>query len=101
MTKSVTELLETRLGRVLSASSFASTLLLAAGLALALARPAIDPERYLLRSGLIILLAGPVARVALSAITYLRAREWLYAALAATVFLVLLASTVVALQTGG
>ena len=99
MTMSTTERLETRIGQLLRASSIASTVLLAVGLALAIARPDLDAQRYLLQSGLIILLAGPVARVALSAMTYARAREWSSAGLAVTVFVVLIASAVVALQT--
>jgi uncharacterized membrane protein len=99
MTMTTTERLETQLGKVLRVSSLASTAMLALGLALAIAGPDLDAQMYLLRSGLIILLGGPIARVAVSAVTYARAGEWSSAGLAVTVFVVLMASAVVALQT--
>lgn len=100
MTQSTTDRLEMRVGQLLRASSVASTALLVLGLVIAIARPGLDARAYLLRSGLIILLAGPVARVALSAVTYARAREWYPAGLAIAVFAILVASIVLALGTG-
>jgi uncharacterized membrane protein len=95
MKPSTTERLETMVGQVLRASSIASTVMLTLGLALAVTRPDLDAQMYLLRSGLIILLAGPIARVALSAVTYARAREWSTAAMAFTVLIVLIASALI------
>ena len=100
MTMSTTERLEIRVGQLLRASSVASTTLLALGLIVAIARPDLDAHMYLLRSGIGILLAGPIARVALSAVSYARAREWTPAGLAVAVFTILTVSAVIALQTG-
>ena len=100
MTTSTTERLEIRVGQLLRASSVASTTLLALGLIVAIARPSLDPQMYLLRSGIGILLAGPIGRVALSAGSYARAREWSSAGLALAVFTILTVSAVIALQTG-
>ena len=96
---STTERLEIRVGQLLRASSVASTAMLTLGLMVAIARPDLDPQMFLLRSGVTILLAGPIARVALSAVSYARAREWSSAGLAAIVFAVLIASALVALRT--
>ena len=96
MTMTTTERLEIRVGQLLRASSIASTTLLALGLIVAIARPNLDAHMYLLRSGIGILLAGPIGRVALSAVSYARAREWSSAGLALAVLLILVTSAAVA-----
>ena len=50
-----------------------------------------------LQAGVIILLATPVSRVAVSIVEYTLARDWPFSALTAIVFLELLASAVAAL----
>ena len=89
--------LERVLGKVLLIGSTTSTIVLAAGLALALGRPSFAGGDLLLRAGLIILMATPALRVLVSVIEYTRSRDWLFAALTTIVLLVLAGSLGVAL----
>jgi uncharacterized membrane protein len=89
---------EVTLGWVLGAGVLASTFCLAAGLVITLVRGDSAPARLLLSAGLVLLMATPVARVLISAFTYLRRRDWLFVALTLIVFLQLLASVLIAFQ---
>ena len=91
---------ESSLGRLLGIGVLASTACLAAGLVLTLLRPAGGPQRALLTTGLLLLMATPIARVAASAITYTRRRDWVFATLTAIVLLELFASVAAALHGG-
>lgn len=91
---------ESSLGRVLGIGVLASTACLAAGLMLTLLRPADGPQRVLLTTGLLLLMATPIARVAVSAVTYTRRRDWVFATLTAIVLLELLASVAAAFRAG-
>ena len=90
--------LEKILGRVLLIGSTASTVVLAAGLVLTLGWPALAAGEWLLRAGLIVLMATPALRVAVSVVEYASHRDWLFAGLTATVLLVLAGSLLVALR---
>jgi uncharacterized membrane protein len=92
-----TSRLERILGAVLRTGALASTVLLAAGLALALGRPAATLGPLLTAAGLVILMATPVARVIASVIGYATERDWTFCALTATVLVILLGSLFVAL----
>jgi uncharacterized membrane protein len=89
---------EAALGRLLGIGVVASSVCLAAGLVLALARPASGPQALLLTTGLLLLMATPAARVILSAVTYLRRRDWAFAILTLVVLLELVASVFVAFR---
>lgn len=89
--------IEVRLGLVLRAGVVVSTACLAAGLLLGLARPEAWLVHALLNSGLVLLLATPVARVAVSVVEYGRARDWTFALLTGLVLVELLAGVVAAL----
>jgi uncharacterized membrane protein len=88
---------ESALGRLLGIGVLASSACLALGLVLALLRPAAGAQRALLTSGLLLLMATPIARVAVSAFTYARRRDWLFAALTGIVLLELFTSVAAAL----
>jgi uncharacterized membrane protein len=88
--------LELAVGRVLRLGITASSVCFGLGLALALSR--VDElARPVLTTGLIILLATPIARVAVSAVDYAREHDWLFVALTLIVLLELAASVVAAL----
>jgi uncharacterized membrane protein len=89
--------IEAILGRVLGAGSALSTALLAIGLLLTIAVPAAPATAFTLRTGLLILMATPMARVLVATIAYSRAREWSSTLMAGTVLLVLLGSVVIAI----
>ena len=90
--------LERILGRVLLIGSGLSTLILAVGLTLAMVWPARAAGDWLLRAGLVILMATPAFRVLVSVIEYASRRDWLFAGLTATVLLVLAGSLLIALR---
>jgi uncharacterized membrane protein len=75
-----------------------STVLLAAGLFLELSGAAPAAGVLLTRLGLMVLMATPVGRVVASVIEYLRERDWLFAALTATVLTILVGSLLVAVR---
>jgi uncharacterized membrane protein len=89
---------EVALGRVLGAGVLASTTCLAAGLVITLVGGESRLAPLLLLTGLVLLMATPVARVMLSAVSYARRRDWLFVALTLIVFLQLLASVLIAFQ---
>ena len=89
--------LETIVGRALRFGIVASSISLGAGLltsAAGLERLA----RVLLSVGLLILMATPAARIAITAVVYTRQREWVFAGLALVVIAELLASVLAALR---
>jgi uncharacterized membrane protein len=88
---------ESTLGRLLGIGVLVSSACLAAGLVLTLLRPAGGPQRALLTMGLLLLIATPITRVAVSAAIYARRRDWVFAALTAIVLLELFASVAAAL----
>jgi uncharacterized membrane protein len=90
--------LERALARILGGGTVLSATLLGAGLLLELAGAASGFAVRLTGLGLVILMATPLVRVAASVVEYLLARDWLFAALTATVLLTLLASVVVAMR---
>jgi uncharacterized membrane protein len=91
---------ESALGRLLGIGVLASSACLALGLVLTLLRPADGAQRVLLTTGLLLLMATPIARVAVSAFTYARRRDWLFAALTGVVLLELFASVAAAFHAG-
>lgn len=68
--------LEQRMGRVLTAGTRATTVLLAVGLAATFLAPERPLTRVLLTVGLLVLFLTPVARVVVAVVGYVRAREW-------------------------
>jgi len=88
--------LEYVVGRVLRIGIQATTACLILGLALAL-MGAGRPADLLLATGLVVLLATPVARVVVSVVDYVRDRDWLFALLTLVVLLQLAASLIAAL----
>jgi uncharacterized membrane protein len=87
---------EAALGRLLGVGVFASSVCLAAGLVLALAGSGTHTQGKLLAAGLLVLMATPAARVVVSVLTYVRRRDWLFAALTVVVLCELMASVWVA-----
>jgi uncharacterized membrane protein len=92
------ERIEETVGRVLRLGVTASSLCLGAGLAASLIMPATGFTRALLTGGLLVLLATPASRVVVSAVVYVRSRDWLFVALTLVVLLELVASVVAALH---
>jgi uncharacterized membrane protein len=90
-----TDRLERLVGRVLRVGGITSTIVLAVGLVLSLAWPSAPAAGAVLRIGLIILIATPVARVVASVAQYTAERDWLFAALTLTVLAVLLGSLLI------
>ncbi len=88
--------LERTIGIVLRAGVTISSICLAIGLALTMAGNA-DAADLLLRAGVIILLATPVARVIISIVEYIREHDWTFVVLTAIVLMELMASAVAAL----
>jgi len=86
--------LEDLLGRVLVTGVVASAAILAIGLIVELAGANAHP---VLRVGLILLMATPILRVAVSLVEYLRMRDWFFSATTAAVLIVLLTSVALAL----
>ena len=88
--------LELTIGRVLRLGVGASSVLLAAGLLLALIHEADGVAKIVLTTAIVVLLATPAARVAISVVEYVRERDWLFVALTLIVLLTLAGSVVVA-----
>ena len=91
--------LELAIGAVLRLGVGASSLLLAAGLLLALAGEATGLSHFVLTTAIVILLATPAARVAISVGEYVRERDWLFVALTLIVLMTLAGSVAVAFWT--
>ena len=89
--------LERTIGIVLRAGVVASSVCLAVGLALALLGGEGGLAGVLLRTGIIVLLATPVARVVVSIVQYALARDWTFTLLTTIVLAELLASAAAAL----
>ena len=92
--------LERAVGRVLRLGLGATTVCLTLGVLAALFGPAGRLSATLLASGVVILLATPAARVAVSVADYARERDWLFFALTLVVLLELLASVIAAMHAG-
>ena len=89
--------LERVIGLVLRAGVAASSVCLAAGLVLTLADGSPAVARLLLHTGIIVLLATPVARVLVSIVEYAQQRDWKFTLFTVIVLVELLASAVAAL----
>lgn len=87
--------LERWLGRTLGAGTRLATALLALGLLLLLTGVDLEISAWLSRLGLIVLMATPVARVAISVAEYASERDWPFLALTLTVLVMLLVSFLV------
>jgi uncharacterized membrane protein len=88
--------LERTLGRVLTIGTWLSTSMLALGLLATFFAPASAITHGLLTAGLLALLLTPVARVAVSVIGFVNAREWWFVLAAAVVLALLVSSFAVA-----
>ena len=84
--------LEHRLGRLLTFGTRVTTGMLALGLAMTFAFPSSPPTHALLTIGLLVLLVTPVARVVVSVLGFLRARDWWFALYTGAVLALLLIS---------
>ena len=88
--------LERLIGEVLRFGTIGSSLLLTAGLALALTGARPELASRLLQAGIVILMATPATRVIVSVVEYIRARDWVFVTLTLVVLLALAASVVAA-----
>ena len=98
MTSLSVEHLERIMGRVLGVGVAASTVCLTAGLLMTFAFGNTRVAGALLSVGIVVLLATPVARVAVSSVGYARRRDWLFVTLTLIVLGELLASVIAALR---
>ena len=89
--------LERAVGAVLRAGVTISSACMVLGLVATLATGEGAAARVLLHAGIIILLATPVARVAVSIVQYVIARDWTFAVLTTIVLVELAASAIAAL----
>jgi uncharacterized membrane protein len=89
--------LERWIGLVLRVGVMASSACLAAGLVLVLFNGEGGAAGILLHTGIVVLLATPVARVVVSTVQYATARDWTFAALTVIVLVELMASVFAAL----
>jgi uncharacterized membrane protein len=89
--------LERTVGLVLRLGVATSSLCLGAGLILGFARVGPEASRFLLQTGVLVLLATPIVRVVVSIAEYLVERDWLFVALTTIVLLELTTSVVAAL----
>lgn len=90
--------IEERLGSILRLGVFASSACLGAGLALSLVLPGLTAlANGLMTLGLVMLMATPVMRVAVSVVEYGRQRDWIFFTLTGLVLLELAAGIVAAL----
>jgi uncharacterized membrane protein len=90
--------MERLLGRVLGAGLAISIAVLLVGLPLTLAGEVPATADRILRVGLMILMATPVARVATAAIEYAMERDWTFFAITLSVLAVLCGSLLAALS---
>ena len=89
--------LERAIAVVLRVGVTASSVCLALGLIASIVTGQGELSRILLQTGLIVLLATPVARVVVSIAQYVRERDWTFAARTTIVLIELRASAVAAL----
>jgi uncharacterized membrane protein len=94
----VTDRLENTVGRVLKLGTIVSSICLGAGLVASLLGLAPGFARPLLALGLLVLLATPALRVAVSAVAYARSRDWLFVALTVIVLAELALSVIAAVH---
>ncbi len=92
------EQLEVRLGRLLTIGSTLSTVMLSAGLAVWLVTGDTTLAYPLVTAGLVILMATPIARVAVSVLGFAWQRQWRYVAMTLLVLLALAGSVLVAVR---
>jgi uncharacterized membrane protein len=92
----MSEVLERRLGRVLTVGTRISTAVLALGLGATFIRPAAHVADALLTLGLVVLFLTPVARVAVSVVGYLGERDWWFVLYTSIVLALLIGSFAVA-----
>ena len=97
MTRMSADRLERILGRVLGIGVAASTVFLAVGLVMTFTAGHNDVARVLLSAGIVVLLATPVVRVAVSSAGYARQHDWLFVGLTLVVLTELLSSIIAAL----
>jgi uncharacterized membrane protein len=93
------EQLEDLLGLLLYTGTAVSSAVLAVGVALWMLGWHGDVSAVFLHAGLIVLMATPVARVVVSCVEYVRARDWFFAATTLAVLAVLVATVLVAVRT--
>ena len=91
--------LERVLGRLLGVGVAASSIALAAGLAAWFVLGSSTIATFLLTSGVLLLIATPIARVVVSSIGYARRRDWPFVVLTLIVLAELVASVVAAVRT--
>lgn len=96
MTERDNDTLEVRLGWILRGGVIASSALLIVGLLLSLAGAGLSPA--ILRAGLVVLLATPIARVAASTLSYLLSKDWLFVILTSIVLLELAVAVLAAIN---
>jgi uncharacterized membrane protein len=89
--------LERTIGVILRVGVTTSSVCLAIGLVLEIAGGPAAIAGVLLRIGIVVLLATPVARVVVSLVEYANERDWAFVALTGIVLLELMASAVAAL----
>jgi uncharacterized membrane protein len=92
------ERLERWLGKILGVGAVTSTAFLSAGLVLQLLRVLPNVADGMTHTGLIILIATPVARVVASVVDFTISRDWLFTTLTALVLVILLGSLMVAIR---
>ena len=92
--------LERLIAAVLRIGLRISLIFLVLGLVLTLIHSTPEAADHLLRVGLIILMATPVARVAVSAVSYAAERDWRFFAITLSVLAVLAISVITALSIG-
>jgi uncharacterized membrane protein len=90
--------LEVTLSRLLGVGVAISSLALAAGLAVAMTIGTGAASTFLLTAGVLLLLATPIARVAVSSVGYALRRDWRFVVLTAIVLAELIASIVAAMH---
>lgn len=89
---------ERTLGRVLTIGTRTSTGLLALGLVLWVVLGPRPEVRGLMSAGLLVLMATPIARVAVSTVEFARGREWWFVLCTTFVLALLLGSLIVAIR---
>ena len=97
MSKISIERLEQILGRLLGIGVAVSSVCLAAGLLMTFSGLNERAVRALLSVGIVVLLATPVARVAVSSVGYAQRRDWLFVTLTLVVLAELMATIVAAM----
>ena len=90
--------LEVHLGRLLVTGVVVSAMLLAIGLGMWLFNPHDSSALWLLNAGLIVLMATPIMRVALSFAEYITMRQWFFAGVTILVLVELSVTVLVALS---